>query len=402
MKMRTTPDPTKSINSNEPLGNPLSPWTYRNPELFELEYDALFLNRWQLIGHINDIPDSGDYMVGSIGRDSVIVIRDKDSSIRGFLNVCRHRASRILNGNGSCRAVIRCPYHGWTYALDGTLMAIPQQENFPDIDKSQYGLHKVQAEIFHGLVFVRVKGDGPSVAEQFAHTAHFFEGYDVANYEQIAAPVEEVWDNNWKVIWDNYLENYHIPVGHPSLFRLLKENGEWDELTSGVNYGVFVMREKLSKVENERLYQEQLHHADHRVPDDLKGKWVQFGYAPNLGIDLYPEMLDFFQILPLGPEKTLVRGSFYGHKNPTPEETELRRLNRLINDPVNDEDRQLCERVQQGLRSDGYEPGPLALVESCIYHFHELIRQEIPVTTLVKEPQRGSVASENSKLAESR
>jgi phenylpropionate dioxygenase-like ring-hydroxylating dioxygenase large terminal subunit len=388
----------ETINNDERPGAPLAPWTYRNPELFELEYEALFLRRWQFIGHVNDIPESGDYITGNIGRDSVIVIRDKSRTIRGFLNVCRHRASRVLEGSGSCRGVIRCPYHGWTYELDGSLMAIPQQENFPDTDKSQYGLHTVQVDVFHGMVFVRVKGDGPSVAEQFAHTAHFFAEYDVANYEQISTPVEEIWDVNWKVIWDNYLENYHIPIGHPSLFRLLKENGEWDELTSGINYGVFVMRDKPSRVENERLYQEQLHNADHRLPDALKGKWVQFGYAPNLGIDLYPEMLDFFQILPLGPEKTLVREMFYGHKNPTPEELELRRLNRLINDPVNDEDRQLCERVQQGIRTDGYEPGPLALAESCIFNFHELIRQEIPVATLVKEPPRGSVATENLAL----
>jgi phenylpropionate dioxygenase-like ring-hydroxylating dioxygenase large terminal subunit len=388
----------ETINNDERPGAPLAPWTYRNPELFELEYEALFLRRWQFIGHVNDIPESGDYITGNIGRDSVIVIRDKSRTIRGFLNVCRHRASRVLEGSGSCRGVIRCPYHGWTYELDGSLMAIPQQENFPDTDKSQYGLHTVQVDVFHGMVFVRVKGDGPSVAEQFAHTAHFFAEYDVANYEQISTPVEEIWDVNWKVIWDNYLENYHIPIGHPSLFRLLKENGEWDELTSGINYGVFVMRDKPSRVENERLYQEQLHNADHRLPDALKGKWVQFGYAPNLGIDLYPEMLDFFQILPLGPEKTLVRGMFYGHKNPTPEELELRRLNRLINDPVNDEDRQLCERVQQGIRTDGYEPGPLALAVSCIFNFHELIRLEIPVATLVIEAPRGSVATENLAL----
>jgi phenylpropionate dioxygenase-like ring-hydroxylating dioxygenase large terminal subunit len=397
--MQNAPAAIRSVDSDARPGAPLAPWTYRNPELFKLEYEALFLKRWQLIGHVNDIPDTGDYMVGSVGRDSVVVIRDKDMTIRGFLNVCRHRASRILEGTGSCRGVIRCPYHGWTYAFDGSLMAIPQQENFPDTDKSQYSLHNVQVDIFHGLIFVRVKGDGPSVAEEFAHTGHYFEGYDVENYEQISAPAEEIWDVNWKVVWDNYLENYHIPIGHPSLFRLLKENGEWDELTSGVNYGVFVMRNKPSRVEHERLYQEQLHNADHRLPDELKGKWVQFGYAPNLGIDLYPEMVDFFQILPLGPEKSLVRGLFYGHKNPTPEEMELRRLNRLINDPVNDEDRELCLGVQQGLQTDGYQPGPLSLTESCIFNFHELIRRAVPVAALADEPLRGSVAAENTALS---
>jgi phenylpropionate dioxygenase-like ring-hydroxylating dioxygenase large terminal subunit len=397
--MQGTSGATKSIDREQRPGEPLAPWTYQNPELFELEYEALFLKRWQLIGHVNDVPGSGDYIVGSIGRDSIVVIRDKEMKLQGFLNVCRHRGSRLLEGSGTCRGFIRCPYHGWSYNLDGSLMAIPQGKNFPDADKSKLGLHPVQLNVFHGLIFARVKGDGPSVADQFAHTSEWFDGYDVANYEQIGKPVEAVWNVNWKVLWDNYLENYHIPIGHPGLFRLLKENGEWDELTSGVNFGVFVMREKRSKVDVERQYQEQLHHADKRLPDHLQGKWVQFGYAPNLGIDLYPEMLDFFQILPLGPETSIVRAVYYGHKNPTPEETELRRLNRLINDPVNAEDEQLCVRVQQGLRTTGFQPGPLALAESSIFNFHELIRQEIPVASLKEEPRRGSVADENRALA---
>jgi phenylpropionate dioxygenase-like ring-hydroxylating dioxygenase large terminal subunit len=245
---------------------------------------------------------------------------------------------------------------------------------------------------------VRVKGDGSSVAEQFAHTAAFFEKYDVANYVEIAKPTTQVWEVNWKIAWDNYLENYHIPIAHPGLNRLLKESGEWEELSSGVTYGVFLLRDKPSKVPEERLYQENFHHGNHRVPDELKGKWVQFGYAPNLGIDLYPEMLDMFQLIPLSPDKTMVRATYYGHQNPTPEETELRRLNTLVNDPVNEEDRLICARVQLGLRTHGYEPGPLSQQESCVFNFHQMMREQIPVMTLRRQPATGSVGSENSRL----
>lgn len=397
--MQNQPGKIQRIDDDTIPGTPLAPWTYANPELFELEYDAFFLQRWQFVGHISEVPEIGDYISADIGRDNVVVLRGKDKKLRAFLNVCRHRASRLLQGSGTCRGVIRCPYHGWTYRLDGTLMAIPQEQNFEGVDRSRLGLHEVQLEDFHGLMFVRVKGDGPSVAEQFSHTASYFEKYDVANYEKISEPESEVWDINWKVIWDNYLENYHIPIGHPSLNRLLQENGEWEELTSGVNYGVFLIKDKLSGVEEERLYQEQLHHADKRVPDDLKGKWVQFGFAPNLGIDLYPEMLDMFQLIPLSVDKTLVRASFYGHQNPTTEELELRRLNRLINDPVNLEDKQLCTRVQQGLRTHGYRPGPLSLQESAVFNFHELLRSLLPVMNLETLPTSGSVVSENARLA---
>jgi phenylpropionate dioxygenase-like ring-hydroxylating dioxygenase large terminal subunit len=339
-------------------------------------------------------------MTSDIGRDNVVVIRDKSNELRAFLNVCRHRASRIFEGSGTCRGVIRCPYHGWTYQLDGSLMAIPQQENFPDIDKSKLGLHAIEVEAFNGLVFVRVKGGGPSVAEQFAHTSKFIEQYEVSDYEKIAEPATQIWDVNWKVAWDNFLENYHIPIGHPGLHRLLVENDESDVLTSGVDYGVFLLRDKPSKVEEERLYQEQLHHADKRLPDEIKGKWVQYGFAPNLGIDLYPEMLDMFQLIPLAVDKTLVRASYYGHKNPSVEEIELRRLNFLINDKVNDEDRTICKRVQQGLSTHAYQPGPLSLLENSVSNFHEMIRDCVPVASLREPPLIGCVAAENLRLAE--
>jgi phenylpropionate dioxygenase-like ring-hydroxylating dioxygenase large terminal subunit len=243
-------------------------------------------------------------------------------------------------------------------------------------------------------------GAGRSVAQQFGHTANFFEKYDVANYQQIAPQTTQIWDVNWKVAWDNYLENYHIAIGHPGLQRLLLESGEGDDFSSGVSYGVFVLREKPSKVEEERRYQELLHHADHRLPDDLKGKWVQFGLTPNLGLDLYPEMLDLFQLVPLAPDKTLVVAAYYGHQQPTPEEMELRRLNILINERVNEEDRQLCTRVQQGLATYGYRPGPLSQQEIGVFNFHEMMRRRLPVMSSKSEPVAGSVADENTRLLE--
>ena len=387
------------VRSEEDAARPLAPWTYANPELFELEYEAFFLRRWQFVGHVNEVGEPGDFVSTDIGRDNVFVIRGKDGRLRAFLNVCRHRGSRVLEGNGSCRGVIRCPYHGWTYTLDGSLMAMPQEDTFPDFDRAAFGLHEIQLDDFHGLLFVRVKGEGPSVAEQFAHTGEWFGKYDVANYVHCAAATTQVWDVNWKVAWDNYLENYHIPIGHPGLHRLLLEDNESEDLPSGVSYGVFLLRDKLSKVEVERQYQEMFHLACARVPPEARGKWVQFGLAGSLGIDLYPEMLDMFQLIPLGPDKTMVRAAYYGHPDPTPEEAELRRLNILINDPVNDEDETLCTRVQQGLQTSGYRPGPLSSMESAVLSFHAMVRDRVPVASLADAPPGGQVGAENQRLS---
>ena len=120
-------------------GAPLAPWAYTNPEVFELDYEAFFLRRWQFIGHVNELLEEGSFIAHDIGRDNVFVIRGKDGELRAFQNVCRHRASRVLEGKGTCKGVIRCPYHGWTYRLDGRLMSIPQDEHFPDVDKPTSG-----------------------------------------------------------------------------------------------------------------------------------------------------------------------------------------------------------------------------------------------------------------------
>ncbi|MBT8077257.1 MAG: aromatic ring-hydroxylating dioxygenase subunit alpha [Gammaproteobacteria bacterium] len=380
---------------------PLSPWTYTNAELFELEYDAFFLRAWQWVGHVSDVPEPGDFVAREIGRDSVFVIRGKDRELRAFQNVCRHRASRIVSGFGQCRGVIRCPYHGWTYRLDGSLLAIPQQEHFPQADLASLGLHEIELDVFHGLLFVRIEGDGPAVAEMFGESSDYFAKYGVDEYQRCFDDVNEVWPVNWKVAWDNYLENYHIPVGHPALQRLLVENDEYDEYASGVSYGTFEIRDKPSNVDAEREYQELFHQGCTRLPPELHGKWVQFGITGNLGIDLYPELLDIFQLVPLSADSTMVRSAWYGHPDPSDHERRLRELNLAINQPVNDEDRQLCTRVQLGLRTHNYRPGPLSRLEVSIARFHETVRRRIPVTSLDRAPAHGKVASENARLATS-
>jgi phenylpropionate dioxygenase-like ring-hydroxylating dioxygenase large terminal subunit len=251
-------------------------------------------------------------------------------------------------------------------------------------------------------LFVRLKGEGASVAEHFGDTGHYFGMYDVESYVQCFEPTTQIWNCNWKVAWDNYLETYHIAIGHPGLNRLVKISDVGTSLSSGVSFGEFDLRSKPSNVAAEREYQEMVEHAQERVPEEIRNKWVQFGFAPNLGIDLYPELLDIFQLIPLSHDKTMVRASYYGHQNPTPEEEELRRLNVVVNAPINDEDQVLCARVQQGLQTHGYTPGPLSNMELDIYHFHEMIRDLIPVAKLKKSPLRGQVAAKNTELLASK
>lgn len=378
-------------------GLALAPWTYLNPAIFELEKKSLFLGRWQFAGHRSEFSNAGDYLTTEIAGVGVIVMLGEDATLRAFRNVCRHRASQLLSGKGHCSSTISCPYHGWSYHLDGRLRGTPSASSFPDIERESLGLHRVELEEFHGLLFVRIDGSGPSLSDTFGAADTWFKQHGVNEFERVAEPDVQTWPVNWKVAYDNYLENYHIPIGHPGLQRMLIEDEDSYELSSGLSLGSFSMRNKLSPVESERRYQEMLHHADERLPQTAKGKWVQMGLSPNLGVELYPELLDVFQIVPLGVNSTQIITHYYGHRNASPEVDELRRLNFEINALVNDEDKTLCTRVQKGLSTPGYLPGPLSLSESGIHHFHNSIRELIPVTALQTAPE-GDVEDANRKM----
>ncbi len=147
--------------------------------------------------------------------------------MRAFQNACRHRGSKLLDGEGTCKHRITCPYHAWSYQLDGRLAAVPSEKTFPNLDKTQLGLKELELEVFCGLVFVRVMGSGPSIAEQWGDLAKELAPYRIE--EMVPAPsveeggvqISEEWACNWKVALDNYLDNYHVPFGHPGLHRLM-------------------------------------------------------------------------------------------------------------------------------------------------------------------------------------
>ncbi len=388
---RIVPEPTQP-------GTSLPLWTYASEELLELEYQEFFLKSWQLVGHVCDLPSPGDFLTFDLWRDSVIVMRGKDRVLRAFSNICRHRASRLLDGRGNCGGAIQCPYHGWSFRNDGTLSGIPKPENFPGVDKSKLGLLEVRMEIYRGHIFVNLCEDGPGVREMMGPIDDQVAVYAPEGYEPMGDPVVAVWECNWKLAWDNYQENYHIPIGHPCLHRLLVETGEGVTLDNGINTGVFALRDKPSSVARERRYQELMPSTDHRYPEGKRGRWLQISMSPNMGIEYYPDMFSLMQILPLGIARTQIRMMYHSPPNPSAEEREMQAIEIALLDEVNAEDKILVERIQRGVQSSGYEPGPLALEESGIHDFHALVRERLPVTRLPEAPMRGSLAQENARL----
>ena len=158
------------------------------------------------------------------------------------------------------------------------------------------------------------------------------------------------------------------------------------------------MREKLSSVASERRYQELIACTDHRFPEGKRRRWLQIAMGCNMGIEYYPDMFALFQVLPLGTDKTLIKLARYSPPNLSAEEREMQQINLALLEEVNNQDKVIVERIQQGVRSAGYRPGPLALEEDAVYRFHEELREKIPVTRLSEAPLRGTLQQENERM----
>jgi len=355
-------------------------WVYRDPEYFRVEMARLIRPSWQIVCHASDIPNAGDWRTLDLPGESVIVIRGTDGVIRAFANVCRHRGSRLVDGEAGCAKRLTCPYHAWTYAADGRLVGVPNREDYPGLDPAALGLIPVELEAWHGFLFVRLEAGGPSVAEMMAPYETEIAPHRFEDLQAIGRITLRPRDVNWKNVADNYSDGLHINVAHPGLTRLFGgdyriEAGEHVDRMSGD------MVERPSSNLSERAYQALLPGEDRR--------WLYFKLWPNVAIDIYPDQVDFMHFVPVGPTQTMIREVSYGRPGASREMKAARYLNWRINRRVNEEDTALIRRVQQGMGSALYRPGPLGKSEACLRSFAKKLRRLIPETRLDAPPPPG-------------
>jgi phenylpropionate dioxygenase-like ring-hydroxylating dioxygenase large terminal subunit len=363
-------------------------WVYNHSEMTRLELERILLPSWQIVCHINSILNAGDYQTFDLGAESVMVLRDRDGSIRGFHNVCRHRGARLLDGSGNGRAAITCPYHGWTYRPDGGLIGVPVRESFPGLDREQHSLRPVRTDTAFGFVFVCLAGDPPPVSKIWGKLAEEFLPYQFEKMVPLGPITQETWNVDWKIAMDNYLESYHVPIGHPGLYRMFTPDYEDQASVPGVARGISWLRKQESPRWAEGLYQRMIGRVATHLPEDQRRCWRFYSALPNLGIDVFPEQMDFFQVLPSGPGKCTVRSGLFGLPDERREMRAIRYLSSRINTQVNNEDKWLCSRVQRGLASGSYKPGPLSQLERWMFEFHKLLRERIPEFALPSAPKQ--------------
>ena len=340
--------------------------------------DTVFARSWQYAGHVGELAEPNTYITTHAGDQPVLVVRTEDGGLRAYRNVCRHRGSELLTGDGKCKRAIRCRYHGWTYdSTDGRLMGVPEHRGYAELDKSKLGLMPARVEMLAGFVFVNLDSDAKPLAELTGGLGERLERYRIPELEMFGAKGNGgSQPANWKIVVENYLEGYHVPIAHPGLMRLYDyqrysaethENWAWFEAP---------LRETPSANRMERLYQRLakpmsgLDEADRTV-------WRYIVIYPNTAIDLYPDQVNVWQIRPDGPETTDDHWACFREANPGPVTRVVQRINQRFNTEVLDEDVDLVSAVQTGIRTHGYAPGPLSAREAGVGWFADRIRADV-------------------------
>ena len=375
-KLRQVEDPQ--------AGTSLPGWLYHDVNFFEAEKRAFLRASPQIVCHQSDIAEPGQWQKLDYLGASMIVMRGDDGIARAFHNVCRHRGSQLVDGESGCVRVLTCPYHAWSYGRDGRLAGVPHRQEYPGLEPEKLGLKPVALEEWRGFLFVRLEEGLPSVAEMMAPYDAEIAPYRFEELRAIGRVTLRPRALNWKTIADNYSDHLHIPIGHPGLTRLFArsyavEANDWVDRMEGQ------LVEADSDNPSERAYQHLLPKVE-GLPASHQRKWLYYKLFPCVAFDIYPDQVDFMQWLPVSATTSVIREISYALPDERREMRASRYLNWRINRRVNAEDTELIARVQRGMESDSYEPGPLGVSEVALRSFAAKLRAFIPEARLERPP----------------
>ncbi len=331
---------------------------YIDSATLEREQREVFGRSWQLVGRAEQLAEPGSFCTSAVGGEPIVVVRGKDNEIRAFSNVCRHRAGPVASGEGKRPAFV-CGYHGWSYTLDGRLMSTPEFDGVEAFDRGSVCLPQYRVDRLGSLVFVNLDAAAVPLREVYGEIAPLLEAAPRGSY-RLAARRDWYLDCNWKVYVDNYLEGYHIPIVHPSLFREL-------------DYQKY-------RTETKLWYSQQ--HAPVKRPDRIRISEGEpearyYWIYPNLMINVYADNFSTNLIVPVGPRRTLTIFEWFF---PDPDARGDIDATVAFSDEIQLEDIAICETVQRGLESPNYDRGRYSVErENGVHHFHGLYAEAMGV-----------------------
>ncbi|WP_170464493.1 aromatic ring-hydroxylating oxygenase subunit alpha [Ruegeria arenilitoris] len=375
-------------------------WCYHSNALLELEKSELFKTHWQIACHVSDVPEPGSFLCFDMCGERALILKDSNSDIRAFLNVCRHRGSRLVSKEqGKCANALVCPFHGWVYNLDGTLRGAARPESFPDLDKHEFGLKEIEMEIWQGFVFVRFKpGPQPSVAELLAPIEQEVSAYKMAEH----VPTDGIWTEetpvNWKSIRDVDNEGYHVPLAHPALQDLYGSTYSDEPYVDGVSRSDGKFTPTKGRRWAVRNYKKFTRPQPH-LPEHLHKTWLYYGIFPNAVIAVTPETTLFYQEFPITTDKSTLRSATYRNPNEDRQQRAARYLAARIDRETVEEDIQLTIWSNEAMASEAFEGFYLSDLEYGVRSHHDHLRNILPIYNSESAPGEDEVAALNDAMS---
>jgi Rieske 2Fe-2S family protein len=344
---------------------------YVSPRVFAFEQERFFAGSWTCVGREGDLEGTGAQRAVKVGGAGVLLARGTDGRVRAFANTCRHRGHELLEvGDQTTRRTVLCPYHAWTYDLDGSLRAAPGFREHTGFRPAEHGLVELPLERWHGFLFVNGSGDAPPFAEHVGALDDLVAPYQPERLVPLASHSYEL-AANWKVVLENYHECYHCPLIHPELCRVSPPaSGDNFELDGAWVGGTMDLKDHAATMSLDG-------HSDGVPIAGLDGERLRtvayLGLFPNLLLSLHPDYVMTHLVEPLAADRSQIVCTWYF----PPEATERPGFDPAYAvefwDRTNRQDWAACESVQRGMASPHFQPGPLAPAEDAVYHVVTMI-----------------------------
>ena len=347
----------------------MPPRVYTSDAFLALEQREIFHKQWLCVGRASTLSNPGDYLSAQIDGQPIVVLRNEQGELRGLSNVCLHRMSVLLEGRGNVRRIV-CPYHAWNYTLDGTLAGAPMMERQAGFCKESYQLPSIRCETWQGWIYVTLDPDLPSVATQLEELTQLIEPYGMSDYVETFYE-EHVWDTNWKILAENFMESYHLPMLHRATVgphsRL--EEMECPPGRAAFNYH-WITKEASLPIGN-------AHPGNTRLQGHWRRTTALLAIYPTHLVTLTPGYFWYLVLQPRGVGKVHIQ--FGGGLSPEfiddPKAADYMATLKTLLDEVNAEDRRGVEAVFRGVHAPLARPGNLSHLERPNYDFARYLAQ---------------------------
>ena len=356
------------------LAEATPPQIYTSPEFLEYELDQIFNHEWFCVGREDEFAEPGDYRTMKVGRDPIIILRDRDGVLRAMSNICRHRMTTLLDQpSGTIKGRITCPYHAWTYNLDGQLIgAAHMRDNF---DKKKVCLPQFNIEVWNGWVYVSLDPDARPLAPRLKGLAERLANFRLPEYETLFR-LEEIWDTNWKILAQNFTEGYHLFVAHADTIEPAMPTRLANAMHGGEGYSLYEQG-RIPGTSYESTLAMESDNPD--LTDEDRGKAVLTCIFPCHVMSVSAERTFWLSLQPHGVDKVKVLWGADIYPGTVPDDAldaYAKELHKGF-DRINDEDKPIIGSIAQNASALAAEPGRLSPKERTIWDFQKYLARTL-------------------------